>query len=663
MKNIMGSALEITKEHFSLEKLNSDFRVSLCSVPVEGWGAPLDRSRSEGSLGIVPKVAIVALVKWMERHGYTNQNWDFFDIDMLYPSDDEIRKYFSIYKPHVVGLSAVVSTSYTQVKRLSHIIREVSPDSLIVMGGNLAASSEAVLFNTDTDITIVGDGEIAWVNLLDIARDNKEYRSTHLYKEVPGVCFISDGAVVFEKYGEAVSANEMFLPDYDILEQGLRFNPSAIWNYFRPGKESGWFDMDDRAQELDRPPNIAGIFASKGCVAKCTFCQRSTKGYRVQPYEDLDEHLAYIKEKFNVGFIQILDENFGSNKKHSQEFARILSKHNMIWMATGVRCTSIDEDDVIFYKQHGCSALKFGVESGSQLILDLMEKVFTLDDVYRALRYCISHKVYSPLAVMVGMPGETQKTAIETGALIGRVAASMNIHPKVMGYDIFYALPLPGTPLYEYGEYVGVIDRTPRGSGSYLERVTDAGTYKRYYVNLNGAHISEVLFWDVLVGLEASRTFHKLVGDPNILISNFESELTRSREAELKNNSRWTLKYRALKFTFFTWFIDTHILGNKYLDQIPRNLLYPLVKFLLYVEFLIQKRMTFNTNNNIFVMDGSKVKRLIESDIIGKSSKSRSLRGIVNRAEFNIDAVSSGTKEIKINLSELSGRKLLSKGL
>lgn len=70
--------MEITVGDFRAEQLQTSFRVALFSVPVEGWGVKLDRSRSEGSLGIVPKVAIVALVKWMERNGYLRENWDLF---------------------------------------------------------------------------------------------------------------------------------------------------------------------------------------------------------------------------------------------------------------------------------------------------------------------------------------------------------------------------------------------------------------------------------------------------------------------------------------------------------------------------------------------------------------------------------------------------------
>ena len=82
--------IETTKKDLEV----NDFMALLCSVPVEGAGTLLDRQRSEGSLAISPKVAIISLIKWMERNGYSKKNWDFYDVDMLYPSDDELRKYF-----------------------------------------------------------------------------------------------------------------------------------------------------------------------------------------------------------------------------------------------------------------------------------------------------------------------------------------------------------------------------------------------------------------------------------------------------------------------------------------------------------------------------------------------------------------------------------------
>lgn len=662
MDKVTSSVKQSLREHNIVYDCSSDIKIVFCSVPVEGIGSKLDRGRDEGSLGIVPKVAIVALVKWLEKVGYTEKNWDFIDIDMMFPSDDWIRNYFRETKPHIVALSAVVSTSYSQVKRIAQIIREECPDAWIEMGGNLAASSEAVLYCTDVDICFAGDGEISFLEFVRYVERNGRAWNYEELSDIPGACFLDKNRDLFFKtYGPPVNASELTLPDYRILAKGLRWEPHKLSFYFRNGLKSGWFSLDERALEPDRPPNIAGIFASKGCVARCTFCQRNTRSYRVHPYEELDAHLKFLKNEMDVGFIQILDENFGSNRAHSYEFARILWENNMLWMATGVRCTSVDEDDIIFYKAHGCSALKFGIESGSQTILDLMEKFFNLDDVVSRVKLCIKHGVYSPLAVMVGMPGETYITARDTGKLIGQVAAYLGVHPKDMGYDIFYALPLPGTPLYEYGEKLGVIDPTPHGTGEYLERVTDAGTYKRYYVNLNGAPDHEVVFWDVLVALEASRVYRILSKklNPTDSVAYRKHLIKKSMQLKVQSNPRYSLKYTALSFTLITYLIDRYVIGNKFVDILPRFLVYRVVQSINYLEFLLQSLSSTNKSNNIFAMRGVKIPRISNLNIsTSRNPKKRSLRAIVNDMQYVNIAFASHLSD-----SHLKARERLVKGL
>jgi|UPI0003805DF2 anaerobic magnesium-protoporphyrin IX monomethyl ester cyclase len=650
--------IEATKKDLEV----NDFMALLCSVPVEGAGTLLDRKRSQGPLGISPKVAIISLIKWMEQHGYTKKNWDFYDVDMLYPTDEELREYFNKLQPQVVGLSAVVSTSYSQIKRISKIIREECPDCWIVMGGNLAASSESVLIKTEVDVTIVGDGEIAWVNFLNYVRKHGRGKNGKVFnfdelKLISGLCFLDENeSLHFVGYGPSIEAKNMILPDFEVMQEGLKPDPSKMDNHFRTGISTGWFNLDPRAFEdhhIDK--TITGLFSTKGCVAKCTFCQRSTKGYRVQPYEHLDAHLKFLKEKYNVGFIEVMDENFGSNRKHAYEFARILWENDMLWLANGVRCRSVTEEDIIFYKAHGCSALKFGVESGSQKILDIMEKIFTVDDVHTAIDWCNKHGVFSPLAVMVGMPGEDLHTAQQTGEMIGRVAAGVGVHPKLMTYDIFYALPLPGTPLYEYGECVGIIDKSPTGAGDYLERVSNAATYKRYYINLSGAPVSEVIFWDVLVALEASRTYREYIkkeGPLNLEVQQKYIEIGETRSG----NPRFALKYTALDFTIITWFIDNYIVGNIIVDSLPRFIIYPIVRWLNYFEFLIQGLFKKNVENNLFSISTKGVPRLDNRKVANnKSNKARSLRGIVKTFDDN-------SKETNESFASIS-RTLLKKGL
>ena len=269
-----------------------NFKTSLCSVPVEGTNFEIRKNRSQGQCPITPKTAIVSLVESTKRAGFPAP--DFYDIDMLLPhiTDDDIENYFSSYKPIVIGLSAVTSTSYSQVKRIARIARKVLPNSWIVMGGNLSASSEAVLKSTEVDITVVGDGEIAWVKILDHVQkypDRNNHETKAKLIDIKGVAFLDQkGVINLNGFGVAIPAEEMLYADYELLKTGLKDKPELITNYLRPASEIGWFDFDERAQEKSRGKFLAGIYTSKGCVARCTFCQRSTKGYKTQPLEQLN---------------------------------------------------------------------------------------------------------------------------------------------------------------------------------------------------------------------------------------------------------------------------------------------------------------------------------------------------------------------------------------
>jgi len=589
--------------------------ISLLTIPVEvdymefdpqslpGTDVFVASTRSEGQLPVMPKIAIVSLIKWMERHGYSKNQYDFYDVDMLLPSDEDLKEYFKSYNPTVVGLSAVVSTCYAQVKRISAILRQACPEAWIVLGGSLTASSPMVLSKTDVDICVVGDGEITWVDFLNYVKANGRRKDVASLKGIVGLSFLdNDGELYFTGYGKAIPSHLNPFPDYDILQDGLKEHSKEILNYFRPGLGSTHVQTDPRSYEPHRRPMLAQLWSSKGCVARCTFCQRSTKGYRVMGVESLDEHLQLLAERFNVGFIHILDENFASNKKYVYEFARAMKKYDMLWFASGVRVSSVDYEDIKFFKEHGCVSLKFGVESGSQKIMDIMEKKFTVDRVFQTLKHCADLELYSPLAVMVGMPGETCETAAETGRFLGRIAHAQGIDPRYLGLSVFYALPLPGTPLFLYGQQIGVIGKTAEGVEQFLIEVSGSGASKVNYINLNGAKIKDVIWWDWIVKLEAQRTFFVLSKSDveekksflqDVIISDKKREIIgrafslRDLLGILKNGDLRGLRVKM--FFAIGNFMENTVVPSRFAAMLPRWFIYPILKNLVYVEFLMQK--------------------------------------------------------------------------
>lgn len=573
-------------------------KILLCTVPLN-IGAP----RNSSGFPIIPKIAIVSLIKWMEHHGYTREEYDFYDIDMLDSSDDEIQKYIDSCKPTVVGLSAVVSTSYVQVKRIAKIVRQSCPDAWIVMGGNLAASANAVLKKTEVDICIQGDGEITWVNFLDyIKRYERQWNYQELLK-IKGLTFIDEkGDMQFTGYGDPIPAEYNPFPDYEILALGLKQRPEALKNYFRNGLKSASFQHDQYMQEKDGRANIACLWVSKGCVGRCTFCQRSTKGYRLFDLKALDTHLNYLKERYDVGCIQVMDENFGANRKHAYEVARLMKKHDMLWLIGGLRCTSANAEDIKFYHANGCSGIKFGLESGSQKILDLMEKRFTVEQVREAIRHCIENKVYSPCAVMIGMPGETDETARQTGRLLGQIADMQGIPPTRFKDEIttFYALPLPGSPLYEYGTQIGVIGTRIDEEEEYLESVSEEAASRGNYINLNGSNMKKVLFWEMLVRLEANRVFYNMQ-NKSIEIHKYK-RIAERRGAHFLDNKRLSRLSHFIRkiiksyktknlitnsYHKILYVLQRNVLNSPFIARLPRPIVDTFLRNLIYSIFLI----------------------------------------------------------------------------
>ena len=636
----------------------------LCSIPVETPGGTLRRPRSEGPVPIMPKIAITSINHWTEKNGYPKCK--FYDIDMLYPNDDEIEKFFKENDADIVGLSAVVSTSYLQVQRIAKIIRNVNSKILIVCGGYLTAAANTVLRKTDVDVCVVGDGEVAWLGLLSYVRKNKnKNKNKKIYTdemlEIKGIALVDENSELrFSGYGPTLSSCHMSFPSFNYLKSGLNGDDKAVYNYFRPYNASEEFLMDDRSYEKDRRPMVSSIHVSKGCVAKCTFCQRGSKGYTTYNLDDLEKHLVQLKN-YNVGFLNVDDENFGSNKKYTYEVAKLFHKHDMLWQCSGVRCTSVKKEDLKFYKDHGCVAMKFGIESGSQRMLDLMEKRFTVEDVRKALFGCYDIDLYSPpLGFMVGMPGESLQTAKESGKFLGQIAAKLRVPlKKLFGYtDIFYAIPLVGTPLYEYGKNLGLIGNSVEEEEKYLKLVSNVGAYKRYYINFNGAPMSEVVFWDILVFLEANKTYKELMRGKSInqkmmdrlssmnvnqdknqsmIKKNHEKDLTKNKgNSQIFGGGGGDNKTHFLSKDFITNFIKEHVSFNENLAKwVPRIILYPIVRYMLYFEYLLQKYF-YKDTNNIHKITNSKVNSSIrlEDELFDTSKTSqidRSLRSIVKK--------------------------------
>lgn len=269
------------------------------------------------------------------------------------------------------------------------------------------------------------------------------------------------------------------------------------------------------------------------------------------------------------------DENFGSNKKHAYKVMEILKKHDMLWFSGGLRCTTFTLEDFKALKEHGCTGVKFGIESGSQKILIVMEKNFKVEEVFDALVCAEKVGLVAPLLFCIGMPGETDETIMETGKYLGKICRMRGTSPINIDANIAYAIPLPGTPLYDYGRLQGVIGSSVDEEEKFLKHLSGVSVGKDRFINLTGMNTKTILFWDFLIRYEAMHTFYRHSG------TEINNSILQCVKLPLKRRLLRTL-WKPITT------LNERLVRSRFVARLPHFLVYVSMRNLLYLEYRVQ---------------------------------------------------------------------------
>lgn len=431
-------------------------KVMLCTTPIRP--VPTD----------FPPLGSLSIIAYLRRHGV---DVDFYNIDANRPTFDEAVDRIAAQRPDVLGISAVVSTAYAYVRDLTLAVKRRLPDTVIVVGGSLAGSAEILLRRTGTDLCATGEGEKTF---LAVCRRAQESRNPADFKDIPGLALSdADGAVINTGYETQLSADEIYDIDWEDLARS-----TDIAKFFHPafdadGEPVGWFAWEPRALEPGRRDKKIGLLpGAKGCVARCTFCHRWEKGIRYIPPDLIMRRIEYLIDRHNVGFLSIGDENFGTDRRWLREFCEKIARYDILWHVAGMRVNCVTPEIIAMMRNAGCCSILYGTESGSQRILDVMEKKVKIADNYNALRWTVDAGIRTVVQLVIGMPGENQDTIEETAAF-AREALTRSPIQSPFDLSINFAQALPGTPLYEYARRRGLIGADPDGEEAYLLQVSD----------------------------------------------------------------------------------------------------------------------------------------------------------------------------------------------
>jgi anaerobic magnesium-protoporphyrin IX monomethyl ester cyclase len=184
---------------------------------------------------------------------------------------------------------------------------------------------------------------------------------------------------------------------------------------------------------------------TRGCPYKCNWCAKPIYGqkYNSRSPENVVKEIAWLQKNFGIKNIWFSDDIFGLKPNWVHEFANLLEKENLkIFYKIQSRADLLlQENYVADLARSGCSSVWMGAESGSQKILDAMDKGILVEDIRNATILLKKHHIKPSFFIQFGYLGEQWKDIELTINLINEML------PEDIGISVSY--PLPGTKFYD----------------------------------------------------------------------------------------------------------------------------------------------------------------------------------------------------------------------
>jgi radical SAM superfamily enzyme YgiQ (UPF0313 family) len=203
----------------------------------------------------------------------------------------------------------------------------------------------------------------------------------------------------------------------------------------------------------DEVPLSMNLFGTRGCPYKCTYCYHDFigAGYRHRSPENIIAEFAILYEKYGVRYFHFVDDEFVLKKKFIYDFCKKLKQEfngTITWGCAG-RVNLMTEALIATMADAGCVLIGYGIESGSQKMLDIMKKGATVEQAKEAIKLTKKHLGWADCSFMIGTPGENRETIQETIDFCKEI----DLAPEV----IFFETPYPGTELYRMALQQGKI--------------------------------------------------------------------------------------------------------------------------------------------------------------------------------------------------------------
>jgi len=336
----------------------------------------------------------------MVKDGLENEN---------HPVWAEIRDTITSYRPEIIGITAM-SNKYPFVLKIAQIAKKISKDIKIVVGGHHATIFSTELIAEDNvDFVVSGEGEITFLELAQ-----KLLRNDGDYRHIRGLTYKNGNNVLTNAVRPLINN----LDDLPLSNRDLIINQRYI--------------------------SENNIITSRGCPFGCTYCSSEViwhRKVRRRSVANVLKEVEYLINRSGSRHISFWDDSFTLNNEYTIEITNALSLIPGLSYSCITRLDLINEDILSQLRRSGCNTILFGIESGSDKILKLMNKKISKDFIRDKINMVKSAGIPWLGFFIMGFPGETRSDIINT------LEFMKELDPNHAEINIFN--PLPGTKIWD----------------------------------------------------------------------------------------------------------------------------------------------------------------------------------------------------------------------
>jgi radical SAM superfamily enzyme YgiQ (UPF0313 family) len=363
-----------------------------------------------------PPLGILYLSAWLEQYGYENEVFD-----TTFTDKDTQKKYLTNHPPAILAIYTNLVTKINVIELIRFVKKTPELGStLIVLGGPDVTHNADNYLKAGADVIVIGEGEQTMLELA-IAVNGEAGKNFH---HINGLVFKDDNG--------------------DIFRTGARSKIADIDTLPFPNRKKINLELYLKAWKSHHGKSTLSVSTQRGCPYTCRWCSTAVYGqsYRRRSPEKVVDELEYLMKTYSPDLFWFVDDVFTVSHKWLNAFHDTLKRRGLtVAFECITRADRLNPEVIAILKSAGCYRVWIGAESGSQRIIDAMDRRVDVVQVQDMLMEARRQGIETGTFIMLGYPGETERDIYETIHHLQRANPDL--------FTITVAYPIKGTGLYQ----------------------------------------------------------------------------------------------------------------------------------------------------------------------------------------------------------------------